>query len=211
MGKMHSLNIIVNGVVPEEAETSLYEWEKYLQLAKGQGITDKAWMEQYEKSLNDIIEWNKQVCEAQEVLVQNQVISHRDLDPKNVMWNNDDPFLIDWEAAGYVNPYQELLEVINYWADDGKGNLDKSYFDAIVKAYGKHMNLADVEWDEVLSGSYMGMLGWLEYNVKRSVGIEVSGDEEIKDAEQQVVGTIKELYCYQKKTKLLKEWLKHDR
>ena len=55
------------------------------------------------------------------------------------------------------------------------------------------------------------MLGWLEYNVKRSVGIEVSGDEEIKDAEQQVVGTIKELYCCQKKTKLLKEWLKHDR
>ena len=53
LGKMHSLNIIVNGVVPEEAETSLYEWEKYLQLAKGQGITDKTWMEQYEKSLND--------------------------------------------------------------------------------------------------------------------------------------------------------------
>ena len=211
LGKMHSLNIIVDGVVSEEAETSLYEWEKYLQLAKGQDITDKVWMVQYEKSLNDIIEWNKQVCQVQENLVQNQVISHRDLDPKNVMWNNDTPFLIDWEAAGYVNPYQELLEVINYWVDDGKGNLDKSYFDAIVKAYGKHMKLADVEWDEVLAGSYMGMLGWLEYNVKRSVGIEVSGDEEIKDAEQQVIGTIKELYYYQKKAKLLKEWLEHDR
>ncbi|MBQ6887371.1 MAG: hypothetical protein IJN54_07680 [Lachnospiraceae bacterium] len=43
------------------------------------------------------------------------------------------------EDAGYVNPYQELLEVINYWADDGKGNLDKSYFDAIVKAYGNRI------------------------------------------------------------------------
>ena len=73
------------------------------------------------------------------------------------------------------------------------------------------MNLSDVEWDEVMSGSYMGMLGWLEYNVKRSVGIEVSGDEDTKDAEQQVIGTIKELYCYQKKAKLLKEWLEHDR
>ena len=210
LGKMHSLNLSVDGVAQEVAESSLYEWEKYLQLAKGQDITDKAWIKSYEKALNDIIEWNNQVSEAQETLMQNQVISHRDLDPKNVLWNNDAPFVIDWEAAGYVNPYQELLEVINYWADDGKGNLNNIYFNAIVKNYGNHMKLADIEWDKILSGSYMGMLGWLEYNVKRSVGIEVSGDEEIIDAEQQVIGTIKELYRYQNKIRLLKEWLKYD-
>jgi len=28
--------------------------------------------------------------------------------------------IIDWEAAGYVNPYQEFLEVVNYWTEDGK-------------------------------------------------------------------------------------------
>lgn len=48
-----------------------------------------------------------------------QVISHRDLDPKNVMWDGMNPYLIDWEAAGPVNPYQEFLEVALYWVDDG--------------------------------------------------------------------------------------------
>ena len=56
--------------------------------------------------------------QVQEVLSQNLVISHRDLDPKNVLWHGEEALVIDWEAAGYVNPYQELLEVINYWADD---------------------------------------------------------------------------------------------
>ena len=54
------------------------------------------------------------------MLSQTMVISHRDLDPKNVMWNGSEPLVIDWEAAGYVNPYQEFLEVLNYWADDGE-------------------------------------------------------------------------------------------
>ncbi len=207
LGKIHRRNISIEDIAREKAENAPYAWKEYLQLAKSRCVTEKLWVEQYEKALNDIIEWNRQVCEAQEALVQHQVISHRDLDPKNVMWNGDAPFLIDWEAAGYVNPYQELLEVINYWADDGTGSLKKNFFDEIVKAYGKHMNLAAVEWDEVLAGSYMGMLGWLEYNVKRSVGIELASEEEMKAAEQQVTGTIEELYHYQKKAKLLKEWL----
>jgi len=25
------------------------------------------------------------------------------------MWSNDKPIIIDWEAAGYVNPMQELI------------------------------------------------------------------------------------------------------
>ncbi|WP_317957411.1 phosphotransferase [Paenibacillus chitinolyticus] len=28
------------------------------------------------------------------------VISHGDLDPKNVLWDKIDPILIDWECAG---------------------------------------------------------------------------------------------------------------
>ncbi len=90
---------------------------------------------------------NRTVCDAQDILAKNMVISHRDMEPKNVIWDGMNPSVIDWEASGYVNPYQELLEVVNYWADDGKGSLYKEYFDTIIEAYGKHMSFINVEWD----------------------------------------------------------------
>lgn len=211
LGKIHQLNISLDEVNVEEEGEPMYEWDKYLQMAKKQEAQAGAWLPCYEKSMKDIHVWNREVCDAQNVLTKNMVISHRDLDPKNVIWDGLSPFVIDWEAAGYVNPYQEFLEVVNYWADDGEGSLRKEYFDAIIHAYEKHVSLSNVEWDKLLAGSYAGMLGWLEYNVKRALGLEVSGDEEIKLGEEQVKSTISALYDYEKKVGLLKDWLKYDR
>lgn len=204
LGRMHRLDISVDGVEAEEEAEPIYEWERYLQMAK-EG-KEKPWVAQYERSLPDIYAWNQAVCDVQKALRENRVISHRDLDPKNVLWNGLQPLLIDWEAAGYVNPYQELLEVVNYWADDGNGSLCKTYFDGIVKAYKKHVSLAGVDWEQVLAGGCAGMLGWLEYNVKRALGLEASDAEEVRLGEEQIKGTIRELYAYQAKAELLKDW-----
>ena len=75
------------------------------------------------------------MTESQVKLAGYQVISHRDLDPKNVMWKEKNPYIIDWEAAGYVNPYQELVEVLNYWIVDAEGTYDYGMFQALIKAY----------------------------------------------------------------------------
>ena len=211
LGKLHRLNITLDGVKAEEGCESLYEWDKYLQMAKKQRAQTEKWLPQYEKAMKDIEVWNRAACDAQHILTENVVISHRDLDPKNVIWNGFNPFIIDWEAAGYVNPYQELLEVVNYWADDGKGRLYQEYFEAIVDAYERHVSLRNVAWEKVFAGSYAGMLGWLAYNVKRALGIEASDDEEIRLGEEQVKGTINALYDYQVKVELLKEWLEDVR
>lgn len=56
------------------------------------------------------------------------VISHRDLDSKNVMWNQYNPVLIDWESAGYINPMQDLIETAIYWSKNEKGVIDKQRF-----------------------------------------------------------------------------------
>ncbi len=44
------------------------------------------------------------------------MISHTDLDRKNVIWQKNVPFIIDWEASGYINPTIELIQVawVNY-------------------------------------------------------------------------------------------------
>ncbi len=213
LGRMHRAGISLDGVEPEAEAAEVFPWDAYLQAAKEQGEQNIKedqklnWLMQYEKAISDIKKWNQAVCEAQETLAQMPVLSHRDLDPKNVMWNGSEPLIIDWEAAGYINPYQEFLEVLNYWADDGEGGLVRSYFDALVAAYGKYMSLTDVAWDAVFAGSFSGMLGWLDYNLKRVLGIEASGEEEIRLGAEQVIGTIGALYAYCDKVELMKEWL----
>ena len=207
LGKMHQLNLKVEGIVQEEDSFNLFDWEAYLQRVNEPECSDKEWIAAYKKSVKDIERWNEMACESESYLSKLTVISHRDLDPKNVMWSDDKPHIIDWEAAGYVNPYQEFLEVINYWADDGAGKPVKEKYDALVNAYRKYMDISAVNWDEVFQGSYIGMLGWLEYNVKRALGIEASDEAERLLGEEQVIGTIHELYSYQEKIRQLREWL----
>lgn len=204
LGKMHHENLAIDGVIPEEDGALMFPWDKYQELV--QGYENEAWAIRYQAAVSDIKAWNQAACDAGEVLAKTLVISHRDLDPKNVMWNDNAPLIIDWEAAGYVNPYQEFLEVVNYWTDDGNGGLLKEYFDALFDAYTQHVKLENVDWNAVFAGSYMGMLGWLEYNVKRALGIEAATAEEVQLGKEQVLGTIKALYAYQEKVLMMKSW-----
>jgi thiamine kinase-like enzyme len=205
LGLIHNLNIAVPGIVLESEDSQLFEWEKYLIAGK---IEKPVWFSNYEQAFGDIMSWNHKVLKAQSYISKEKVISHRDLDPKNVMWYGNNPYLIDWEAAGYINPYQELLEVLNYWADDGYGNLNKDYFMTLLKTYKKHKNVNEVNWNAVLDSGYEGMLGWLEYSLKRALGIEISSEEDIKMGEEQVIRTIMELKQYQEKVEIIREWLK---
>ena len=207
LGKMHQQNLKIEGVIPKEDAFQMFGWDAYLQRIYDLKNSDKEWMTAYRKSVEDIKRWNQKACDSESYLSKSAVISHRDLDPKNVMWNGDKPYIIDWEAAGYVNPYQEFLEVINYWADDGAGNLVKEKCDALITAYCRYIDISTVLWDEVFHGSYFGMLGWLEYNVKRALGIEASDETEMRLGEEQVIGTIRELYAYHGKIGQLQEWL----
>lgn len=208
LGRIHEANVSGEGAVSEEGGPEMYDWEKYLRLGSQKGLQETEWCAGYRKAVEDIMTWNKAACDAGDSLGENMVISHRDMDPKNVLWNGMKPYIIDWEAAGYVNPLQEFLEVINYWTGAGKGGIRREYFGAVTAAYQKHMSLERADWDSVFAGSFAGMLGWLEYNLKRALGLEAADTEEIRLGGQQVVSTIKDLYDWQVKAGTLKEWLR---
>ena len=204
LGRIHSLGITVHGLKAEAEDITIHEWNEYLIIARR---NKASWLSMYEEAIDEIIAWNQKVLNAKTYLSNDKVISHRDLDPKNVMWQENHPYIIDWEAAGYINPYQELLEVLNYWTDDANGSLHKSYVLTILTSYKAHKSIGQVNWDAVLDSGYEGMLGWLAYSVKRALGIEGSSEAEVSLGEQQILSTITELKRYDKKRLLLKEWL----
>ena len=190
LGRIHAANICVDGIEKEQNARECFPWDSFYEEAERQKAT---WLAIYEESLLQIKKWDRQAVESMPRLSAHQVISHRDLDPKNVMWKDDMPFVIDWEAAGYVNPFQELIEVLNYWAVDEKGNYDKAKCTALLHAYTQMVDIRNVDWAAVWSGSFDGMLGWLAYNMRRALGLEGSTEADKKEGEIQVIGTIQEL------------------
>ncbi|MBQ9119916.1 MAG: phosphotransferase [Lachnospiraceae bacterium] len=204
LGKLHAKQLCVDTVEKESGIRSLIPWETYLCEAKKQ---QTSWLAVYEEMLPQLLHWDKQVTQAIEQLVKEQVISHRDLDPKNVLWREETPYIIDWEAAGYVNPDKELAEVVFYWAADTNGTLEQTKVQALLAGYTEYRSVADADWNVVLACSCEGMLGWLEYCVKRALGMEIGDERERKQGVEQMLGTMKELRRWAEQTEQLKHWL----
>lgn len=204
LGKIHRLNINIAEVKKDNNDSIIYNWKRLL--AKGKEL--KAfWVDTYAKKIDKLSYWNTLINESNYKLSKYMVISHRDLDPKNVMWHQDKPYFIDWEAAGYVNPYQELLEVLCYWSNSGNGELDKDKFKVLFNAYSEYMSTKAIDWDCILNSGYAGMLGWLEYNLKRALGIDCDDEEEKKLGAEQVIATVQELERYDNQLVTIKKWL----
>lgn len=179
----------------------LYNWQDYLSLAQRQ---EAPWRSAYEAILPDLLRWDRAAVEALETSRSRQVISHRDLDPKNVLWQGTRPWVIDWEAAGSVNPFQELLEVLNYWGREKSSGYVPSLCQAVLQEYRQYMNLEGVNWTPVFACSYDGMLGWLEYTLKKALGLE--GDDPALGT-RQMLSACQELRLYDTHAKTLREML----
>lgn len=205
LGKIHAADITVESIEKNTTKHSTYDWNRLLETAEKQNAECYIILKD---NLSDILRWDERTVKAWDDISGKQVISHRDLDPKNVMWKDNMPYIIDWEAAGYVNPYQELVEVLNYWITEENGNYSKDKFNALMQNYAENMEVNNVNWESVIDGSLDGMLGWMVYNVKRALGVEGS---ELKDQEeglQQTKLTICDLKKAEVQMAQLIKWIK---
>ncbi|GGD58943.1 membrane protein [Paenibacillus nasutitermitis] len=184
--------------------SSLTDWNVHLR--KGQeNNTD--WVNPLQEIIDKLYEWNAQANKSAEILTSETVISHRDLDPKNVLWCRDNPILIDWEAAGLINPMQDLLETAIYWSENETGSMDKKRFLAFIDGYKKLYGTLQANWRLVLESGFSGKLGWLDYNLKRSLGMECSDEDEQQMGTNQVNETIHAIKRYADMIPELESWM----
>lgn len=102
------------------------------------------------------------------------LISHGDLDPKNVLWDQyENPVLIDWESARYLNPTQESLNAAFDWSGIISGKIDKDIYISFLKKYKEAGGILNFEH---LSGSLYVIIGnwmnWLLLNLDRCSNLE---------------------------------------
>ncbi|KAI7252916.1 hypothetical protein KC345_g11434 [Hortaea werneckii] len=189
----------------DSAEILQTDWAGYA--VRGQTM-DLPWSGPLRDSLDKLYRYEGLVNASAQVLHGNRIISHRDLDPKNVLWeDNAQPVIIDWEAAGWINPAQELIEVALYWSDFESGHIRKEAFCALIGAYHKHGGETCDPWTEVLNSGFQGRLGWLDYSIRRSLGLEGPDEGERELGTSQVLHTLQALNNYDEFIPVGLEWL----
>jgi Ser/Thr protein kinase RdoA (MazF antagonist) len=188
-------------------DAQLVDWNYYLH--KGQE-SNAEWVNLLLEIIDKLYDWNDRANKSARLLVSDMVISHRDLDSKNVMWQKDNPIIIDWESAGYTNPMQELTETAIYWSEDEMGNIDKERFLAFIGGYKKKCGALKANWRMILENGFSGKLGWLEYSLKRSLWIECTDEAEQQLGTAQVIGTIHAINRYADKIFELEKWLNNE-
>ena len=173
-------------------EVEEFKWDKYIDIAEEQNKKYSNLLKENIKNLHTI---NNKSNEALKYANSNLIISHTDLDRKNVMWQGDKPFIIDWEASGYINPTIELIQVAWYWAGGDIENIDYEKFETVVNAYKKYSNIEiDKNVEKLIYADIYNGLAWLNYNLKRSLCIENEYEiDEIELAENEVIQSIGEI------------------
>ena len=205
LADIHMTDFSKHGIINDWSDNAeITDWNYYLQ--KGQE-NNAVWVPLLLEIIDKLYQWNDKANKSANQLAGNMAISHRDLDAKNVMWNEDNPIIIDWESAGYTNPMQELTETAIYWSENEIGTIDKERFFAFIAGYKKRYGKLQANWTMVLENGFLGKLGWLEYSLKRSLWIECTEAEEQQLGTEQVIATIKAIRGYADMIPKLEKWL----
>lgn len=168
-------------------DTNEVDWNFYLEK-----INNKLLKDLLTKNIDKFRELDKQAIKSLNVISKNMVISHRDLDLPNILWNKEEnPVMIDWESSGLINPSMEVIDTAWNWSG-GQKYFDKDKFQTFVKTYKENGgNLSD--YADALKANFKAKFGWLEYNLKRVTGIECVDEEERELGEKEVARSIDEI------------------
>lgn len=184
-----------------------FDWNKYLKVAEYQ---NSSFVTVLKDNISLLYELNKKANEGQIYAKEHLVISHTDLDRKNVIWQKNVPFIIDWEASGYINSTIELIQVAWYWSDGDIGNLNYDKFKIIFEEYKKYYKgNMDENIDKLIYADIYSGLAWINYNLQRALCIECKCDkEEIQLAEDEIKCSIEEIIYNESQMKQMIKLLK---
>lgn len=150
-------------------------WSFYYKEMKN---TDKEIFDLLERNLSFLYEFQERGNRASIRVPGVSTICHNDMDSKNVLWQEAEYRIIDLECLSYSNPLEELLETALCWAGFDDCNFSMEKFQSFTEAYAEQNGglLENVSWESVYD-SNNGQLLWLEYNLKRVLGIECEESE----------------------------------
>ena len=193
LGELHSLDYTKLGLDTTIKEDKFYvDWNSYI---TNENFNKMTYKDEYLNNYMRYYSLLDRVVERKNSTAKNIALCHKDMDPKNVMWQGNDPILIDFESANLGNPISELIEVALDWSGFLSNNFDENKFKAVIESYIKHKKIEHNRYSSIC-GNLINRFGWLDYNLKRSLGIISCCKEDKKLAEKEVLKTMDEINRY---------------
>ncbi|MBO4898899.1 MAG: aminoglycoside phosphotransferase family protein [Lachnospiraceae bacterium] len=163
-GRIHA--IAPKQVEAETKEPSQIDWNNYINEAVAQNS-------EIEPILKDNLELlthaQDEMNRANVSLPGIECITDEDMDPKNIMWENGEPRVIDLECLDYGNPVSHVLQLSLQWSGITTCTLDldktKAFFEGYLEAYDNGFR----DYASVFGVAYT-WIEWLEYNITRALG-----------------------------------------
>ncbi|MBP5491170.1 MAG: DUF4298 domain-containing protein [Lachnospiraceae bacterium] len=204
LGKIHAIDS--KTAEPEAPELSGIDFAKYARMAREAGSPVAELLAENTKLLENA---QKRLNEAREALPSIVSICDDDMDPKNVMWFRGKPFVIDLECLAYGNPAGVFVDLALQWAGMVNGAYRRENLEAFYEGYRSAYDNGFLAYDTLYGIAYT-WVEWLEYNIRRALGLEGSGGDErqlgewevrntvariraLGDVEEEICGTLREL------------------
>lgn len=167
LAKMHAMHLAVPELImPEFPIHPDEELVNLIHQATNQGAS-------FAKALQDnaplLLTCNEGYRQAIRLLAATWVVSHGDLDPKNVLWDRHEaPLLIDWESARLINPTYEIVNAAFDWSGITT-EWNQVIFKGMLNAYQGAGGYIETS---LLQAACYGVIGnwlhWLVYNIRRA-------------------------------------------
>jgi Ser/Thr protein kinase RdoA (MazF antagonist) len=176
LAALHSYQPNVDGLpTPIPLEFDHNRWRDSVGRARALGLPWKSDIRSYIPVLIGMsVEYERVSKQLQEELV----ISHRDMDQKNVLWpDSKSPAIIDWESAGLTNPAQELFDTALNWSGYAIDDPGLESFKSLIKGYRVVYKAPQTSGFMAFMGCLGNWMEWLEFNIERSTSDSIGGDE----------------------------------
>lgn len=98
-----------------------------------------------------------------------ETVIDEDMDPKNVMWNNGVPVVIDLECLDYGNPVSSAVQLSLQWSGITTCDLNLEKVKSFFEGYKSAFDCGFKSYDKVFGLAYT-WVEWLEYNIERALG-----------------------------------------
>lgn len=164
LGKIHAIN--PQSSSHQEPELSKINWQDYVHRANDERNEIASILAD---NVGLLVSAEEELNKARASLPDIMCISDEDMDPKNILWDNGSPWVIDLECLDYGNPISHALQLALQWSGTVicRMDIDKmtAFFDGYLAAYDNGFR------------AYSGVFGlaytwveWLEYNIQRALG-----------------------------------------
>jgi Ser/Thr protein kinase RdoA (MazF antagonist) len=167
LATMHRADIKVSGLDPQDKYK--HPEDQITAVVRRACAIHVRYAQDLEQALPVFLQIAQRYTKAALVLDQHCVMSHGDLDQKNVLWDAaGKPLVIDWESARPLNPTSELLQTGLEWSGI-TGQFDSNMFEAFLGEYQQAGGVIEFRFVEPALHALLGdWLIWLMYVVDRS-------------------------------------------